>query len=78
MWPRQGREFFFVEDNILKSVSVDVAGENATVGTPRALFSIGTRRMFDVAPDGQRFLMLEEVASAPPITLILNWSGPKH
>jgi hypothetical protein len=33
------------------------------------------RQQYDVAPDGQRFLMntLTENTSTSPITLILNW-----
>ncbi|MFN2446020.1 MAG: hypothetical protein ABR606_10645, partial [Vicinamibacterales bacterium] len=52
-------------------------------GTPRALFegrySFQLGRPYDVSPDGQRFLMLEDTASAAPpavaspFVVVLNW-----
>jgi len=50
-------------------------------GTPHALFQTritGARYVYfqyDVAPDGQRFLInsLRPENTAPPLTLVLNW-----
>jgi len=87
-WSRDGRELFYRGlpdgDGLRSMYVVDVKTEpTLTVGTPRELFSSrhGTRgalRGYDVAPDGQRFLMvrLGPLTWVEPVTefhLILNW-----
>ena len=50
-------------------------------GTPYELFDRayydGPNRQFDIAPDGERFLMIDTnrgaAAAAPRINIILNW-----
>jgi serine/threonine protein kinase len=79
-WSRNGREIFFVSGD--KLMSVDVETQPAfKVGTPHPLFStsgylVGAGN-YDVAPDGQHFLMIrqEEAAASPKeLNVILNWS----
>jgi hypothetical protein len=82
MWNRNGRELFYRSGG--KMMAVDIATQPGfTVGKPRMLFegqyvpTPTTSPNYDVAPDGQRFLMLkatEQTYSAPTqINVVLNW-----
>src|SRR5258708_1455994 len=60
-WSRDGRELFFVDDRI-DLISVPMSGGAAfSAGAPTHLFNaepyVPGSRMFDVSPDGKRFLM---------------------
>jgi len=65
IWRQDGRELFFLSPgNDLMSASVTMSGDQISLGQPEKLFSIplndATREVYspyDVAPDGQRFLM---------------------
>jgi eukaryotic-like serine/threonine-protein kinase len=83
-WRSDGTELFYVSpDGRLMSVAVRSAsgGAGLALGTPQALFPIpvtstvqgGVTQEYDVAPDGQRFLVnaLVEQPTAP-ISLILD------
>jgi serine/threonine-protein kinase len=80
-WAPNGRELLYVSaDSMLMSVLMTFAGEQAMPDTPRPLFRLPVvelgRQPFDVAPDGQRFL----VRAVPPemgrtLTAIVNWPG---
>ena len=81
VWARNGRELFFRNGD--EMMAVDVTTEPTfSAGTPRLLFE-GTfitstvfRGNYDVAPDGQRFVMLkpyEQEAGAQQINVVLNW-----
>ena len=84
-WPRwrsDGKEIFYLApDKKLMSATVNGAGSAFEVGAVRPLFdtralTIGnTGSMYDVSPDGQRFLVntLAEEAAPAPITLVVNW-----
>ena len=86
-WRRDGREIFYIApDRKLMSVAVRAMTGLLEFGTPRALFTIPgplTERgdvapyMYDVAPDGQRFLVGVPAgnAASPPMTVILNWQS---
>jgi hypothetical protein len=60
-------------------------GTTFTAGKPvrilNSAYYAGTNRSYDVSPDGQRFLMIKESASAGPsappagIVVVLNWFG---
>jgi Tol biopolymer transport system component len=81
-WPRwrpDGGEISYrALDNRLMTAEVDGQKAAFQVGAVRTLFNArpgGPRYIYDVTPDGQRFLMntlVEEAASAP-ITLVVNW-----
>ena len=67
----------------MMAVSVNRSGTGLGFGSPAALFKVLTPAVghllgaYDVAPDGQRFLIGElhgESANAIP-TVILNWPG---
>jgi Tol biopolymer transport system component len=89
-WRRDGRELFYLgRDRRLMAVPIRPAadGNNLEVGEPVPLFTApvaeivplrsGYYLSYDVAPDGQRFLMMTvaEEPTIPPITVILNWKA---
>jgi Tol biopolymer transport system component len=84
-WSRDGRELFYLSpDQRLMSVPV-AAGESFAPGTPQPLFRVqvepGFRRnVYDVSPDGQRFLFLVTAGeTTTPMTVMLNWrAGQGH
>jgi hypothetical protein len=52
------------------------------VGEIRTLFAVHPPTqpgfLYDVTPDGQRFLVITDVAPQPPLTVIANWrAAPK-
>ena len=81
LWTKGGRELVYRKGDSVMAVSVDL--ERGSIGQPVALFggrypdSPGwTRpRSYDVAPDGQRFLMMRLPAQRPRprIAVVLNW-----
>jgi hypothetical protein len=81
VWSRDGRELFFVAEAGLVSVSIE-PGNSFLFGAPRVVLKGATEsywlsangRPFDVAADGQRFLMLKpEQRGAAQIHVVLNW-----
>ena len=80
VWARTGELFYSSGDQMM---AVEITTEPTfSAGTPRLLFdgtSVpgGSLANYDVAPDGQRFLMLKPVeseTSAPTqIHVVLNW-----
>jgi hypothetical protein len=40
------------------------------------LFTLRAGDSYDIAPDGQRFLVNRVVSDAAPITMLLNWRPP--
>jgi hypothetical protein len=91
VWARNGRELFYRAPGpgrTMRMMVVDVRlGGAFTVGKPRVLWeALATRypggtggRTYDVAPDGRRFLMIQQRdAVSPPlldhVVLVQNWS----
>ena len=80
-WARNGREIFYRNGDQLMAVDI-TTDPTFSAGTPKVLFE-GTFEManlsranYDVAPDGQRFVMIQEGGSdsAPAqINFVLNW-----
>jgi Tol biopolymer transport system component len=81
-WRADGKELFFLDGAALQAIEVN--GDNARFeyGTPHELFnanlSMSPRYLYDVAPDGKRFLVVTNgtAPSALPITVVLNWHQP--
>jgi Tol biopolymer transport system component len=75
-WSPDGKALFYLtNDGTLMSASL-LAGKNGLqVGETQALFKT-SRMLYDVAPDGKRFLLYKEAEDQPTssITLISNWS----
>jgi eukaryotic-like serine/threonine-protein kinase len=86
-WRRDGEELFYLaSDQSLMAVAVKTIGATFDVGRAAPLFrtriipqgsqSIWFDTMYDVSPDGQRFLINGPPEDpGPPITVILNWMG---
>ena len=86
LWSRDGRElFYFIPPGVIMAAPI-VPGAAFSAGTPVAVVkgnysSPQSGRMYDVSPDGRRFLLIKEVrpqgeAAAPPPQLIVvqHWS----
>ncbi len=82
VWNPNGRELFYRSGN--KMMAVDISTQPGfAAGKPRVLFqgryepTPATAPNYDVAPDGQRFLMLKpnepEAAAPTQINVVLNW-----
>jgi hypothetical protein len=63
----------------MMAVDIDL-GANLRHGSPRLLFAgdYGLNTGYDVAPDGQRFLMVKSSSSIKPmppnqLTFVVNW-----
>jgi serine/threonine-protein kinase len=89
-WRRDGRELYYVEDDSadgplkVRLMAVPITtSPTFSAGTPRVLFEGAFRidgpfRGYDVTPDGQRFLMVQEVPVPPArvsqMVLVQNWT----
>ena len=82
VWTRNGDELFYVSlDGSLMTVSVESRGSAWSTGAPQKLLDNryfsggGVPRQYDVAPDGQRLLMLKQASDhgLPEIAVVLNW-----
>src|SRR5207245_475836 len=83
-WGRVGRELFFRKGDTVYAVTTQLAAE-VRLGAPRALFTgkyqaavlgqSGQNVLYDVSPDGGRFLMVREQNSGngEQLTVVLNW-----
>ena len=79
-WARSGRELFYRNGD--KMMAVDIVTEPEFRPTkPRLLFEGNYRdvpygRMYDITPDGKRFVMVQEIeqdSAATQINVVLNW-----
>jgi hypothetical protein len=79
-WRGDAKELFFVTpDGDLMAVDIRL-GDAVSAGTPHKLFHFNSRdgyevvaNGYDVAKDGQRFLIVSESEENLPITVVLNW-----
>jgi len=75
-WSPNGKELFYLaNDGTLMSTSTLPGKDGLQAGKTQALFKT-SRMLFDVAPDGKRFLVYKEAEDQPisSITVISNWS----
>ena len=83
LWSPSGRElFYYLAPGTLMAVRVE-AGTTFAAGAPAVVFqgpyvTSVTGRQYSVSPDGRRFLMIKNAATAgnappPKITVVLNW-----
>ncbi len=90
-WRRDGKELFFLSPTTAELMAAEISTSKdgiLQVGGPHKLFQTnlgtaaigfqGTRNSYDVAPDGQRFLVdfVPSSTNVLPITVILNWLSP--
>jgi Tol biopolymer transport system component len=82
-WRRDGKELFYVgADRKLMSVLIRTSPTKLDLSSPTPLFEIQpqsgfpVRQPYDVARDGQRFLVTIPAESADtPITVVVNWAA---
>jgi hypothetical protein len=80
-WGLQSPEVFYITaDQRLTAVPVHIAANGAlSIGSPKPLFQVSANRQlglrYVVSADGQRFLLNNQAADSPSITMILNWKG---
>ena len=83
MWARDGQELFYREGDNMMAVPIH-AGQDFNPGTPEVLFKgsyqsgiigSGTGSNYDIAPDGQGFVMIrpERVSTPNQVNVVLNW-----
>ena len=86
IWRPDGTELFYSARNgVLMSVAIQARGEQLEIGEPQPLFPIQSgisgphlfRRPYDVAPDGERFLVIRRSPDAQPdnAVVVLNWTA---
>jgi Tol biopolymer transport system component len=81
-WRRDGRELFYTHEGALIGVPLQ-PGPEFRPGAPSRLFSIPAfafqplafEANYDVAPDGERFLIPERVGGERKIHVVQNWFG---
>jgi len=83
LWSPDGRELFYWNIAFTKLMKVDISpGQNLSAGTPKLLFEFAATgsslvRIYDITPDGRRFLIREKKNyDLPPVTelnLVRNW-----
>jgi eukaryotic-like serine/threonine-protein kinase len=77
-WRRDGKELFYLgPENTIMAVEVEGKGASFVVGRSQHLFVAPVNPFsltYDVAPDGQRFVMSAfPEQEVPPLVLMLNW-----
>ncbi|MFH1111237.1 MAG: protein kinase [Planctomycetota bacterium] len=82
-WSPDGKELFYLQDKAMMVVAVSAEGSSFSADKPRKLFEFQSPMntsgwSFDVAPDGQRFVMLkpaeeEKDADRTHLTFVFNW-----
>jgi serine/threonine-protein kinase len=85
IWPARGRELFYQGlDNYIMAAGYTINGDSLSFEKPRRrfahpMFTPGTGRIFDVAPDGQHFAVLASSDTPPEpsasvhVTFLLNF-----
>jgi Tol biopolymer transport system component len=75
-WRADGKEIFYLSaEGALMAVPVESSENSFRPGPPRELFRTREASSFDVAADGQRFLVNQVASdsSDTPVTVIVNW-----
>lgn len=76
VWARNGSELFYVAGETMMAVPI-AGGKTLTIGRPRVLFEgedLGDLvANYDVAPDGERFLVARSTEATTELKVVLNW-----
>jgi len=82
-WSPDGKELFYLQDKSMMVVAISAEGSSFSADKPRKLFEARSglnpsTSGFDVAPDGQRFVMTkaaneEKDADRTHLTFVFNW-----
>ncbi|MBI4265379.1 MAG: PD40 domain-containing protein [Acidobacteria bacterium] len=77
VWRADGREIYYVQAGRLMAVPIGLSagGRDVEIGSPQALFVLGSGAGYEPARDGQRFLVnrLMDDDRSSPISILLNW-----
>lgn len=77
-WRGDGSELFYLAGDELMVVDVEIQEKEFSLGAPRPLFTHATYGgIYDVTPDGQHFVMIDESVSDPAPThlvVVQNWT----
>jgi hypothetical protein len=69
-----GRELFYQSrDGKVMSVSIKLGPDSVAASAPRELFAFPPQTTFEVAGDGQHFLVSILDPTPHPLTVIVNW-----
>ncbi len=89
LWSRDGQKLFYRNGNAVMAVAVKTEPNFDIVGTPQSLFrgeylsqpgrlvNVALQPyLWDVSPDGKRFLMMKEAGTTAStrINIVLNWT----
>jgi serine/threonine protein kinase len=79
-WRRDGKELFYIgPENAIMAGEVEGKGASFNVGRSQRLFIAPVNPFastYDVAPDGQRFVMgVSPEEESPPLVLMFNWTA---
>jgi Tol biopolymer transport system component len=78
-WSPDGKELLYLQDKMMMAVAVSAEGASFSADKPRKLFEAPSGwSAFDVAPDGQRFVMVKSAsedkdADRTHLTFVFNW-----
>jgi hypothetical protein len=76
--------FYVSADNTLMATTLKTSGTGLEADTPHPLFPLmpqgiatGYEYLYDVAPDGRRFLVLQPIQEpkSEPLTVVINWQA---
>jgi tRNA A-37 threonylcarbamoyl transferase component Bud32 len=80
-WSRDGKELFYRVGRLMMIVDVDLR-DGFRAGEPQKLFegsweveTGGQNQMYDVTPDGRRFVMVRTAEASNTIHVVLNWGA---
>jgi Tol biopolymer transport system component/DNA-binding winged helix-turn-helix (wHTH) protein len=79
-WRRDGKELYFISENKLMAVGVKTDSKVFEAVRPAPLFelrldTVSRRSRYQVAANGQKFLINSRLESPSPVTVVLNWTG---
>ena len=77
LWSPEGNELFYRQGKTVMAIAVDTTGD-FEASTPRPLFAgdfvLDIHQIWDVSPDGERFVMVLEDPERPrEIRIIRDW-----
>jgi serine/threonine protein kinase/Tol biopolymer transport system component len=75
VWSHDGRELFYQSSGKMMAAAIETQPK-FRAGLPKPLFELTNLDEYDVAPDGQRFVMIrtrEEDAAPRTLSVVLNW-----
>jgi eukaryotic-like serine/threonine-protein kinase len=78
-WRRDGKELFFISENKLMAVEVKTDSKLFEAAAPKPLFEVNLdtvvrRTRYQVAGQGQKFLINSPLESPSPVTVVMNWT----